>query len=277
MLDREFITSRRAIIDLIREEVNHFPGQSESSTGNGAYLGLVLTIAHNMPLPLDLLESIIRLPASDRDQLFGDQFGLIVRAIALAPMQQYDFVEKWTWDRDRKHSDRREMVDFYVHACDLGNLDCETAINALITGLRRALFEAPILVAPYAENLAFLTPKTLSSFLDEVFCRENVDWFLNLPDLRRMTMDSQFAMDQFHHETRIYRNVNKLISQGVMFSEAALKENHSNLPNIHRFIELPPEKPSSSTIRNNDRTPRNGPCPCGSGKKFKKCCLHRGE
>jgi uncharacterized protein YecA (UPF0149 family) len=22
---------------------------------------------------------------------------------------------------------------------------------------------------------------------------------------------------------------------------------------------------------------RNDPCPCGSGKKFKKCCLHRGS
>lgn len=25
-----------------------------------------------------------------------------------------------------------------------------------------------------------------------------------------------------------------------------------------------------------DKTDRNGPCPCGSGKKFKKCCLDKG-
>ena len=25
------------------------------------------------------------------------------------------------------------------------------------------------------------------------------------------------------------------------------------------------------------KTPRNGPCPCGSGKKYKKCCLQKDE
>jgi hypothetical protein len=26
-----------------------------------------------------------------------------------------------------------------------------------------------------------------------------------------------------------------------------------------------------------ERVPRNAPCPCGSGKKFKRCCLSRGD
>ncbi len=25
------------------------------------------------------------------------------------------------------------------------------------------------------------------------------------------------------------------------------------------------------------RIPRNSPCPCGSGKKYKKCCLDKGS
>jgi len=29
------------------------------------------------------------------------------------------------------------------------------------------------------------------------------------------------------------------------------------------------------TVQNEDRTGRNDPCPCGSGKKYKKCCLHK--
>jgi preprotein translocase subunit SecA len=33
------------------------------------------------------------------------------------------------------------------------------------------------------------------------------------------------------------------------------------------------ETPYPSTIRNTgDRVGRNDPCPCGSGKKYKKCC-----
>ncbi len=31
---------------------------------------------------------------------------------------------------------------------------------------------------------------------------------------------------------------------------------------------------SAPFVREGERTGRNDPCPCGSGKKFKKCCLH---
>ena len=33
-----------------------------------------------------------------------------------------------------------------------------------------------------------------------------------------------------------------------------------------------PEPPPLTIVRRNDRIGRNDPCPCGSGKKFKKCC-----
>jgi preprotein translocase subunit SecA len=29
--------------------------------------------------------------------------------------------------------------------------------------------------------------------------------------------------------------------------------------------------------RGDNKTGRNEPCPCGSGKKYKKCCLQRGQ
>jgi uncharacterized protein YecA (UPF0149 family) len=32
-------------------------------------------------------------------------------------------------------------------------------------------------------------------------------------------------------------------------------------------------KPSKPWIRRRPKIGRNGPCPCGSGKKFKKCCI----
>ncbi|MFK7893794.1 MAG: SEC-C metal-binding domain-containing protein [Granulosicoccus sp.] len=33
-----------------------------------------------------------------------------------------------------------------------------------------------------------------------------------------------------------------------------------------------PDRPAS--VRTGPKTGRNDPCPFGSGKKFKKCCLH---
>jgi preprotein translocase subunit SecA len=37
-------------------------------------------------------------------------------------------------------------------------------------------------------------------------------------------------------------------------------------------------RPKVETIRNRgEKIGRNEPCPCGSGKKFKACCMRRGE
>jgi uncharacterized protein YecA (UPF0149 family) len=33
-----------------------------------------------------------------------------------------------------------------------------------------------------------------------------------------------------------------------------------------------PLPPPVETIHGDDKTKRNDPCPCGSGKKFKQCC-----
>ena len=36
--------------------------------------------------------------------------------------------------------------------------------------------------------------------------------------------------------------------------------------------ELYKEQKASGTIRKEKKVGRNDPCPCGSGKKYKKCC-----
>jgi hypothetical protein len=53
--------------------VARYQTDSESWSGNGAYLGLVLTVANGMPLLVDLLEAILRMPAEDREKVFGDR------------------------------------------------------------------------------------------------------------------------------------------------------------------------------------------------------------
>jgi len=41
--------------------------------------------------------------------------------------------------------------------------------------------------------------------------------------------------------------------------------------------ESDPDVPVSSTIsRSSARVGRNAPCPCGSGRKFKQCCMRKG-
>jgi SEC-C motif len=274
-IDQAFADVYHATVDLIREEVVRYQSDSDTWCGNGAYLGLVLTVANKMPLPVDLLEAILRMPQTDREQIFGDQFGLIVQTVALTPLPQYDFIEQWIWNADRSNADRREMVNAYSSLCYNGFLDREVAISTLVAGLRRAMLEEPMLITSYAENLAFLAPKAHSQLLDEAFQRDDVEWFVPLPDLRRMVQDAKFAEAKFREHDRSYRIVSQVISEGVMFDRDVLQEKPRQTPARVIQPQPQPKVSSATTIRNDVRAPRNALCPCGSGKKFKKCCLNK--
>jgi hypothetical protein len=273
-LDDAFTDAYHAIIDLIREELARYQIESDSWSGNGAYLGLALTIAHQMPLPTDLLETILNMPERDREQIFGDQFGLIVQAIALKPLHQYDFIENWIWDANRSNADRREMIEAYAYGYYSRLWDRKAAIDALIAGLKRALLEERILIAPYAESLAFLASEEHSHVLEEAFERDDVEWFHSLEDMRRMVRDSGFALILFRNRSSAYSSVQQIVSDGVMFGRDVLQEKPRYIPPPHVY-QPRQEDFSTTTIRNDARTPRNALCPCGSGKKFKKCCLHK--
>lgn len=48
-----------------------------------------------------------------------------------------------------------------------------------------------------------------------------------------------------------------------------------NAREIHAYWQkLRAAQDATSVLQNRARVGRNDPCPCGSGKKFKKCCLH---
>ena len=51
----------------------------------------------------------------------------------------------------------------------------------------------------------------------------------------------------------------------------------ANVRKIHAYwlMQRSEDAPSSQPVRRSEpRIGRNDPCPCGSGKKYKKCCLH---
>ncbi len=217
-LNNIFAFAYKATIDLIREEVARYQMNPDSWSGNGAYLGLVLTATNQMPLPTDLLETILRLPQKDREVLFGDQSGLITQTVGTTALSNYDFVEQWIWDANRGNADRYEMVSFYLYAYENRVLDGKTIINKLATGLRRALFEESVLVPSYAEILSLLSPKEHSELLEEAFSRDDVDWIVPVEDLRRMLHDREFANECFSKQSLGFYSVKKTLTDSAMFN-----------------------------------------------------------
>jgi uncharacterized protein YecA (UPF0149 family) len=46
---------------------------------------------------------------------------------------------------------------------------------------------------------------------------------------------------------------------------------YRRIPRMNKIVEQPVDEESFKPEKIYQGTPRNAPCPCGSGKKFKKC------
>ena len=80
------------------------------------------------------------------------------------------------------------------------------------------------------------------------------------------------APSQFHRSrnTRLIENAVEELSRWYCFSDDYLKAP----PAPPRFVSPPSGLSGELFGRATPKVGRNDPCPCGSGKKFKKCCLH---
>ena len=66
----------------------------------------------------------------------------------------------------------------------------------------------------------------------------------------------------------------KLIDDPLKTHKLAI-EIESAIPHIHRYWAPKRKSAVEQVQRDAPKTGRNEPCPCGSGKKYKQCCLAR--
>ena len=111
-----------------------------------------------------------------------------------------------------------------------------------------------------AEQFNFSLPQT-AAFFDGI--QECVD---NLPPLDEIEEDTPIALtiefDRLYRQMVEYKadTLYNLPEWDNIFTQEEQKELYNE------------QKRSHTVVRNETKVGRNDPCPCGSGKKFKKCC-----
>ncbi len=108
-------------------------------------------------------------------------------------------------------------------------------------------------------------------------------------DSRKLVAIVASVQRNFRSAANLFQSVHKLTgsesykgfeekARAMAEKEEAKKAKEDNMPPEQRFmaaniIKIAAAPKSPSTIKNDkDKTGRNDPCSCGSGKKFKKCC-----
>ena len=131
----------------------------------------------------------------------------------------------------------------------------------------KALFQKVIsdedidMISLCVSSLADLAEPELRADIDNAYDKELVDLsFLTQNDVDDIYNNPPHKGDQLY---------------------SMIDDSYQSLKDWAWFIEPPKSKPSllfgdpvETVFREDPKIGRNDPCPCGSGKKYKKCCLH---
>ena len=120
--------------------------------------------------------------------------------------------------------------------------------------------------------------KTLEGVYKELADQFKIDSviFMGFLDGINSSLDKENDLGKFDENTQIklkpdleklYYNMLKADAPHLY----GLKE-WDNVLTEERRKEITKEYKNSKTVRNTNKVGRNDPCPCGSGKKYKKCC-----
>jgi uncharacterized protein YecA (UPF0149 family) len=211
--------------------------------------------AEGMPLPNPSVDG-----ANDFPLLLSKDSGLVKaqafcynRAIKKERGSYMSLFEQWKKEIEDHVKDERDQQTFWKAFCDK-----EKGIYEDLLGKKEA--EVTGTVAGFAEKYG-MTVAEIMGFLDGI--SESLE--NEAPVLDEMTEESEFDL-KIDFE-KLYWNMLAVPAEWLftlpqwdgILSEERREEIYKNFRNRR-------------TVVNGPKVGRNDPCPCGSGKKYKKCC-----
>jgi hypothetical protein len=253
-------------------------GGPESRSSNGPYLALTILVARDVPVPSDVLLAILDLPDNDRMDLFGDSIdSALMNAVSLSLLGDTRPIDQRIVDSERSRLDREMLADFYPLTAWRGFLPRGETIERLMN-LWRSVQDEPPSSRPESifESLCMMSPQDHRSELLQDLEAGMGGWRLDSAQMREMLEDPSRGDEYVHELLKDNRHVMEMIEASVMFDQTALHPPRIPQPVAEPMIQPVEESQldrSSTTVRKTTSRPRrNDPCPCGSGKKYKKCC-----
>ena len=241
-------------------------GTSDARSSNGPFIAASILAAERRSADRDIFLEILDLPPDDRRDLFGDAIeSSVVYALSHRLLGNCKEIDQRIDDPNRDEMNRAAMAIFYPLSVDHGYLTRKACIATLLSRLERATTETPGLANAIFDSLCLLSvpgdhPAIIAA-REQGVCNH----VLSDSDVRRCIKAPTEAHKVLWELTRPFRIPTEAIESSVMFD--------SDVINPHTKSQGSHMPPASTIVKSaDDRIPRNSSCPCGSGKKYKKCC-----
>ena len=238
---------------------------------------------------LPIMLHALRLPGNQVDLVFGDSLMSTVPGMLYHLGAEMDDLDTIIRDRESNEFVRWSMLSGFFYFAKDGRL----SQDELIERLRKYLSEAVEakdydLTAPLIEKLTRCGAVSALPDIENAYAKEIVNEdIISMDDVRKYLEEDtdgtmfQGVLDEFQDDfsdciSRMegwycFQPMKKIISSNVNFSNIPVSQPRE--PNTPTFSPSH-QSVSQEPIRNEKpHVGRNDPCPCGSGKKHKKCCL----
>jgi hypothetical protein len=277
---KEEITPR--LIELIQSATARIR-EGEQVRGNGHLIAMYLLTEFRAKEALPAILEAMSLSEEDADELYGDSISEdLPRVFSVLATDTPDVIEGLIADRSANRYVRSAAFRTYLYRVRAGRISRGEAVQRLREHLRTALENKDDeMTAPLVSELTSFVPTEAMEEIQEAFRIGLVNtWYVDERDV-----EESLAGGEAWYQSELARCRPMEIEDTV----EELSKWHSYQPGQHNVDrpydrELDPFDDEdfgddgdawaySGTIRNTTpKVGRNDPCPCGSGKKFKKCC-----
>jgi uncharacterized protein len=225
------------------------------------------------------LAQLLRCPSDDIDQIFGDGVTTTSHRVMAAvfdgdPGPLYDVI----LDSEADEFIRSRMLETVAMVTLNGELPRSEAARFLETCYSEIKPQDECFVwNGWQSAIAWLGLAELKPLVEQAFAREFISRSWLEPrhfeaDLREAIDDPAALLRKPSGEYTLFGDTIEELSKWYCFRPKPIEPEKSK--DVHRRpLELLTGR-ASNPYRN---VGRNDPCPCGSGKKFKKCCLTAGH
>ncbi|MFI5381502.1 MAG: DUF1186 domain-containing protein [Tepidisphaerales bacterium] len=256
--------------------------------GNARFFALFLLGEFKAREGLPAILEAISLPGEQPSELFGDAITTVLAGILVTLSDDpLTLIDELIRNTNLNEYVRWEAAQAYVHLVRDGRLRREEAVEFLRRHLRRELDgedESEILT-PLVSTLCDLAPKEAYKEIKEAFGRHEVDEFMiNLAEVDCSITEGDAGVQRQLNGLEVLNDTIEELRHWAAFQpEPAPQPRRTPIPWPGESKPrpdrpaLPPEIPLDppSPLAASKRVGRNDPCPCGSGKKYKKCCLDK--
>jgi|688.fasta_scaffold211929_2 hypothetical protein len=272
-LQKEEITPH--LLNILQSTVANYENISDNQVDYLFALFLLSKFKEQKAFPLTI--QLASLPGVWPEKLLGDFITESLTSFFVSTFNgDFDLIKQLIENQHANEWSRLAALKTFLGLFALNRITREAIIDYL-----KKLFHSPL-----AQEESFMTalvstasdiyPEELLPEIEQAFEQDRVDYSLIDEDWVKdsLNMGKEKCLQEYIYNDKHFQPVNHDVTENLSELTGFLEyDEEEDIEDEYPLYDSEPT-PSDTYVRSQPKIGRNDPCICGSGKKYKKCCLN---